>query len=153
MTRALLLLALTAGVATPAAAQQQAPDSATLAAAGRLLTAMRSAETMEQVLTTSLAAQREAPTGLPPVFWDSLQARMRVQLPALVSRLREIYAERFTRQELDELTGIYSTPVGRKLARLNGDLTQAGMAAGQQWSAGIAQQLLGEMQEQGLIPR
>lgn len=144
---ALLLLG-----AAPLAAQT-APDPAALPVARSLLIAMRTAEAMDTSLSQMIASQRQAPTGMPPVFWDSLQVRFRRAMPQLLDEVATIYLRHYTKGEMEQLLVWYDTPLGRKVAAQTATITRESMVAGQTWGAAIGQQLVGEMQEKGLLQR
>ncbi len=69
-------------------------------------------------------------------------AEMTKELQSFANLLAAIYARNFSEQELKDLTGFMRTTTGQKFVGKQGELAQAGMAAGQQWG----QQLMARMQ-------
>lgn len=81
---------------------------------------------------------------VPDSFWQEFRAE--VDLNEFTELLVPIYAERFTHQEIRDMIAFYQTPTGRKLASISPELTQAGMLAGQQWGAQLAQRVMQRLQ-------
>ena len=61
--------------------------------------------------------------------------------PALMSKVAELYADRFTAAELRELKQFYETPLGAKLIAQMPGITQQSMLAGRQWGQEIAREV------------
>lgn len=144
----LLTLALLFQVAlVPAAAAQDAPlDSNTVRAARDLMTAMRAGEAA--LTGMNLAMERErtrVPAQLPPLFFDRAKAAFERDLPVLVEQMALIYARHFTRDELNQLTAFYRTPVGVRIAAESGVVGAEASEMAQRWGAALGMKVMQEM--------
>lgn len=78
----------------------------------------------------------------------------RKRLPEMAEVIAQVYANRFTAQELGQLNAFYDTPVGQKLIQQMGGITQDSMAAGAAWGQSVAQdvlqRLIPELEKRGL---
>ncbi len=108
-------------------------DSARMARAMELLDAMHYDSVLHQSIGIMLDAQLEANPLLKDYrdvleqFFDRYMSMEHVGPPTAA-----LYAARFSEQELRELIGFYSTPLGQKVVDLTPELTQAGVRIGQE---------------------
>ena len=160
--RATLALALC--FSAPAWAQQTAPiDPERLAAAKELLevtgaakgfaiglTAMR--EPLEQMaLQANPGKERE----ISKVF-DLAFERMRERTKEVLDLVLPLYAERFSVDELKEVTAFYQSPTGAKFIAAQPQIVQQSMTIGQTWGRRIGEEvqsdLNAELESRGLNP-
>jgi len=92
-------------------------------AALELLVAMDVENTLEQSIETAMEAQIAGNSDLAP-FHDVMEQFLRKYMSweSVKDELADLYAERFTEDELHQLTKFYRTDVGKKMARLTSDL-------------------------------
>ena len=57
---------------------------------------------------------------------------LQIAKPEFDKYMFEVYKKHYTQDELNELIAFYSTPIGKKSAKLQGKLTQEGAIAGEQ---------------------
>ncbi|MBO6605414.1 DUF2059 domain-containing protein [Psychroserpens sp.] len=60
-------------------------------------------------------------------------------LDDLYSELAKVYMKEFTEAEINELIGFYNSEIGQKLASKQTEITQSGMAIGQNWGMSLSQ--------------
>ena len=151
MTRRLLALAALLLAAAPLGAQgSPTPDAATLTAARNLIAAMKGGDAVLIGMEKAMEEQKaNAPPQLPPLFFDRVGAAFRAELPTFMEEMAKVYAVHFSRQELDQLTAFYRTPIGVRLAAESGPLGAELATAGQRWGAALAMRVMGEMIEKG----
>ncbi|TBW40903.1 DUF2059 domain-containing protein [Siculibacillus lacustris] len=68
--------------------------------------------------------------------------------PELDRQIQEIWAARFTKPELEEITKFYASPVGQKLTKETNGLVQMTGVAAQVWQQKISQELLAKVREE-----
>lgn len=144
-----MLLALGCILAAPVRADEQTDR---LAAAKELLVVMRTTDTTKQVLP-ALLSQFKTIFGAqnPKIEKDldeltpRLQAKFISRLDELVDQMAALYAKTFTLAELRDLQAFYKSPAGAKLAAMQGQLAQAGMAIGAAWGRKVGEELQGEI--------
>jgi hypothetical protein len=144
-----VLLAAMCGVALSrsAQAQQPRPDSATGAAARKLLAATGATKLMIGNLESMIAAQRQASPQIPAAFWDAFLAHARRDTTKLIDMLVPIYASHLTLNELEELLKFYNSPIGQRLTSVQPAIFKESMAAGESWGEQIAR-LVGDSLQQ-----
>ena len=78
----------------------------------------------------------------------------RKRMPEMGEVIAQVYANRFTADELRQVGAFYDTSVGRKLIDQMPGLTQDSMAAGAAWGQSVAQdvlkQMMPELEKRGL---
>lgn len=136
-------------------------DPAHLAAAKALLETAGSAKLFDSVVPL-LAKQLEATfVQLKPEHAAEIKeafARMPEKFSArkqeLIDQIAKIYAERFTTEELNEVSKFLGTPVGQKFVSQQAVIAQQSMALGNAWGQKIGQEIeqeiRKELQERGI---
>jgi uncharacterized protein len=130
MKKILCALALLCAAAAPALAQ---PSQDRIAAAHDLLEAAGQQAIMEGAMEVMLQAQLESNPELrefEPVLREFFSRYLNWNL--LRDGYARIYAERFTTQELREITAFFRTPTGRKMALETPAMMQEGGRLGEQ---------------------
>lgn len=145
---AYLLLSISAQVAfaeTPAAAP---PDADRLAAARELLDvtgASKQLETMMDVMTSSFAKGANADSSeVGKALSEDFKANMDKLMTYKQDMLNDfahLYAERFTADEMRELTKFYRSGIGAKFLTQMPELMQAGSAIGIKYSQKVVEEL------------
>lgn len=68
--------------------------------------------------------------------------------PELDKTIMEVWARRFTTEELNEIANFYSTPLGKKFAELGPELTALSIGAAKQWGDVIATEMVTQVREE-----
>ncbi len=120
-------------------AQDAKPDEATRAAAKALLDAADTEkvmnESMEQAMEGQMGPLKQL--GISPEGLKKLKAEMLAFVKEVMNyeeiepALIDLYATKFTKAELDEITAFYKTPAGKKSITLAPTLMAEGMALGE----------------------
>ena len=120
--------------------------------ARRLVDALGLDEQLEQTITQSITeAKQELNAGgqanvdLINQVAAALEAEMRASSPALLDELAQIYADRFTDPELDELVEFYESPTGQKYLAVESSLVAAQANAVEQWMKGVSQRAMARL--------
>jgi hypothetical protein len=147
---ALALLAVPASLQGQAAAPAPAPvDSATMRSARVLLTTMRAQDVFIATVEQSLQGAEGAASQLPPNFVAKFIAALRTESPKLIEEMAVIYARNYTRQDIEELTRFYRTPLGQRIVDKQAAITAESGAIGQRMGAALAMRVMGEMIQNG----
>ena len=136
-------------VAPPAAATTPA-DPARTALARRLLEAMSAGQMMLRGIEIGIPAQKAANPGIPEIFWTEFQARAQRDMPKFVERAVPIYANRFSKQELEQLVAFYNSPIGRRLAAESATIGAEMMRAGQMWGVELGADTAKDLAARGI---
>lgn len=145
------------GSSAPAAAPASAPttaapaDSARTALARQLLDAMNAGAAMLQGIELGIPMQKAANPRIPDVFWTEFQARARREMPKFIDRAVPIYANRFSKQELEQLLAFYRSPAGRRLAAEAPTISADMMRAGQMWGVELGADTAKDLAAKGVI--
>jgi hypothetical protein len=151
---------LSAQTSTGAAGEQQSFTSEQLHAAQRAIDASKATEGFDQILPT-LAEQTQ---GLFTRSYPALTAQieevttqvaieMAQRRPQLDRTIQEIWARRFTVEELNEIAAFYTSPIGEKVADLSPSISALSVGASKQWADALSTEMVEEvrrrMQAQG----
>lgn len=75
--------------------------------------------------------------------------------PELNQTIYEVWARRFSEEELKEIATFYNSPVGQKFSNLGGELTALSVGAGKQWSDKVSTEMVSlvrdELKKRGYI--
>ncbi len=75
--------------------------------------------------------------------------------PELNQTIYEVWARRFSEEELKEIAAFYYSPVGQKFSNLGGELTALSVGAGKQWSDKVSTEMVSlvrdELKKRGYI--
>jgi len=140
--------------------EQQTFTSEQLHAAQRAIDASKATEGFDQILPT-LAEQTQ---GLFTRSYPALTAQieevttqvaieMAQRRPQLDRTIQEIWARRFSVEELNEITAFYTSPIGEKVADLSPSISALSVGASKQWADALSTEMVEEvrrrMQAQG----
>jgi hypothetical protein len=145
---------LAAFAALPARADDQ-PSPEARAVARELLDTMRFADQFKAIIPTLMAGLKPGIVqgradvardydAMAPMLIKGFEARM----GELVDAVTMVYARTFTIDEMRGVIAFYRTPTGTKLLEKNPALTQATMAAGQQFGRSVGEDLQKRMIEE-----
>jgi len=149
LSMSLLFVGSLNGVVTSPALSQESFTNEHLASAAAAIKATRSAEGFDEILpvvaddTKTLLMQsnpefaREIDVMVTEVAID-----LAVRRPDLDRTIQEVWARRFTKEELDEITKFYTTPVGAKLAEKSPELGSLAIGAAREWREKIGEEML-----------
>lgn len=153
--------------AAPALAQDAAPAASAdqqesftpeqLRLAQEAILASGSNETFDEILPTvaeqtktvflrtnpALAADIEEAT-------TEVAIRMAQQRPALDRTVQEIWARRFTNEELQAIIDFYRSPAGSKLAKIGPDIVMLSAGAARQWGDRLSSEMITEVRAEML---
>ena len=68
--------------------------------------------------------------------------------PELDHTIMEVWARRFTTEELKEIAAFYQSPVGKKFAKLGPELTALSIGAAKQWGDVISTEMVTRVREE-----
>jgi hypothetical protein len=140
-----LLLLLAVGASAPDAHAQAAPDSARLALAARIMRAAKVTETMVAAITAGIPSQKAAMPNIPAEFWEAFESKARGSVDSLTHLMAPVYAETFSREELQGLLAFYESPLGQRMVAAQPQILARSMEIGRQWGARMGQELITEI--------
>lgn len=136
---------LAAGASAPVAHAQAAPDSVRVALAERIMRAAKVSETMIAAVTTSIPSQKASMPNIPAEFWVAFEARARGSVDSLAHLMAPVYAETFSREELQGLLAFYESPLGQRMVAAQPQILARTSEIGRQWGAKLGQELITEI--------
>ena len=150
----LAVVALVAGLSGPALAEDYAKEH--LAAARAAIEASHVADGLDNILIgvaqqtkNLLARSNPAQSSLIDELTNAAALELAAKRPELDKQIQEIWAARFSKAELDEISKFYTSPVGQKLSKeTEGMVKMIGVAA-QVWQQKIGQEMLAKVREEG----
>jgi hypothetical protein len=125
-------------------------DAAHIALARRLLHAMHVDENLVATLESSIQVQRKMNSQLPPVFYDSVLARMTRGAPEIVDSIAPFYARGIPGPQLETMIQFFESPTGQTLARQQALLSPQLSAIGQRWGVRIASDVAKDLVNSGV---
>jgi hypothetical protein len=153
LTMAAALVALTAAAAPAqqAAAPAHTTDAARIAAAHQVVDAMNVQKVLDASINTMMKVQLEQNPAM--AQFESVMRQFFARYlswAALRDSYAQMYADRFTTDELRQLAAFYQSPLGRKVAETTPDLMQAGSDLGREAVQAhlpeLQQAIMGQMQ-------
>ena len=168
------LMLLLPFMSLPAHAQAPAPAPTAIAAIDpeveaitrRLLKAMRIAETSLTLMKTQMSELvqmlESSPNPIPDRAIDIIVDEMQKVAPQAIDEIVDavvvLYAQRFTKQEMQEIATFYETPVGQKAIRelspLMLEASKIGQTIGQRLGQDAGQRAFARIQAEGIqMPR
>ena len=150
---------LTVGLATGAMAEDIAKDH--LAAAKAAITASKATEGFDEILIGIAAQTKQLLVRRAPAASSQIEEVTNATALELVGRraeldhqIQEVWAGRFTKAELEEITKFYSSPVGQKFAKEMGAISQMITMAAQVWQKKLGEEMItkvrAEMKKRGV---
>ncbi len=84
---------------------------------------------------------------IPEKNQEAFKKEMMASLDDIYVRLAQVYTEKFTEAEIDQILAFYQTPVGKKMRDITPELTKKGMEIGQEWGMQLQPIMMKYMQE------
>ncbi len=147
-------MVLGALLAMPVAAQEEiAADH--MNAAKRAVLASKSADQFDALL--AIMAERVQTTFIqsnPAITQDITEATEKVALnlanrrPELDKVIREIWARRFSIEELNTISEFYESEIGKKLAEKSAEIAALSVGASKQWSDVISVEMINKVRDE-----
>ena len=79
---------------------------------------------------------------------NKIALQMAARRPELDRIIQEIWARRFSEDELNQITAFYSTPVGKKLANDSASIIALSVGAAKQWGDSLATEMVTQVREE-----
>lgn len=138
-----------------AAWAQDAQRQQRVAAAQELMTVAGSAKQFDQFMPLMAANMTKAFVSLAPHAQKEIQEVMGQMLDRfskrkgeLIDQIADLYAEKLTLEEIQELTRFYSSGVGAKFIAMLPELMQQSMLIGQRWGEAIGREIEAEARQE-----
>lgn len=147
LTSAALLLTVAAG-RLPA---QAGGAEAKRALARDLVTLLAVDSAVIRAIEGAVPLQRAANPRIPQVFWDRFLNRARQNLSVLTDSVVQLYADRFSQRDLQDLVTFYRTPLGQRLRAELPALQLATQELGSRWGARIGAEVGQELAGEGIV--
>ncbi len=148
----LAVAALVLGLAAPAYAEDYAADH--LAAAKAAITASHVTDGLDNILIgvaqqtkAMLSRTNPAQSSLIDQLTNTAALELAAQRPELDKQIQEIWAARFTKEELQKIAEFYNSPVGQKLSKETSGMVQMSGIAAQVWQRKIGEEMLAKVRE------
>lgn len=100
-----------------------------------------------QIAQRILRKMKESHPDVPDKFWKEFEDEMNKE--AFIDMIVPIYAEHFTKDDVEKLIEFYQTDVGEKYVEKLPTLTKESMQAGRQWGQKLGQRIVEQLQERG----
>lgn len=146
---------IAAGLATAPASAQEAISDEHLAAARELVTATKTMATFDDILPLLAEQTRtifiQSDPALSSIIGEvvtDVAISMAPQRRDLNKTIYEVWARRFSIEELQMLTEFYKTPAGSKLAELGPSITALTIGAARQWQDKLSTEMVSLVREE-----
>lgn len=149
---AMALVVFSSGIAAgqPLSASSAA-DTAAVALAKRLLEAQHAQQAFLDLMDSVLVQQRKNGSRIPPIFYDSVMARARLEAPQVIDSMAVLWAGRLSVADLQNLVGFYESPLGQRYANAQLSVTPKATAFGQRWGVRLAFDVMKSLVDKGII--
>jgi len=117
----------------------------------RLLKLTGAGELGKQVATQLITQFRQSQPNVPAKFWDEFAKEIKAD--ELVELSVSAYDNHLTHDDIKQLIEFYESPIGQKLVRVQPQIMQESMMAGQQWGQAMGRRLVERMAEEGFSPQ
>ncbi|MER2605345.1 MAG: DUF2059 domain-containing protein [Siculibacillus sp.] len=149
----LAVAALVVGLTSTARAEDYAKDH--LAAAKQAIEVSHVGDGLDNILIavaqqtkTLLARTNPALSSTIDEITNAAALELAAKRPELDKQIQEIWAARFSKAELEEISRFYASPVGQKLSKETGGMVQMSGVAAQVWQQKIGQEMLAKVREE-----
>lgn len=146
-----LVLLLTLGMAV----QAQNDNKAYREAMVKMMEVSKTMDVMKQmsgqIMNLSKQQAVSAGTQVPEEFWTGLESRLNAMYDRIIQEMIPIYQKYLTLEDVRAITKFYETPVGKKLAASNTQISMEAMPIAQKIAMETMQSLMTEMKEKGYI--
>jgi hypothetical protein len=143
------VLALPSAIAAQGARGGSSSDPERLKLARRLVQASGAEDLILKSIELTIPAQRAQNPNIPAEFWDRFATRAQADVGMLVDSLAPVYAQRFSKAELDHLVAFYESPVGRHVAAEQPAIAQESQQLGLRWGARVGAAIAVDMANEG----
>ena len=103
-------------------------------------------EAMQRAMLEATLDMQAKDPNMDPEFLKRFRKEVLGRLDELDAEIATLYFERFSLQELEEITAFYGTPAGRKMAKEGPELVEASAKVGAAWGEQVALEVLEKMQ-------
>jgi hypothetical protein len=105
-----------------------------------------------QIIDQMIAQMKAQPAfqSIPDEFWSKF--RQKVNTQGLTDLLIPIYSKYYTLADVNDLIAWYQTPLGKKVVTSMPGITKESMQAGTEWGQKLAQDVVHEMDAEGIKP-
>jgi hypothetical protein len=148
----LAVAAVVFGLATPAFAEDYAADH--MAAAKAAIAASHVADGLDEILIgvaqqTKALLSRTNPAQSSAIdeLVNAAALSLAAKRPELDRQIQEVWAARFTKDELQKIAEFYNSPVGQKLSKETAGMVQMSGVAAQVWQRKIGEEMLAKVRE------
>ena len=100
-----------------------------------------------QIVNQMISTYKQGHAGVPDKFWDGLVAQSGSN--ELLEMCLPSYERHFTHEEIKELIRFYETPIGAKLVRVQPQVLQECMVAGEIWRQKLADKIAQSLRAKG----
>jgi hypothetical protein len=95
-----------------------------------------------QIANLVLAANPGAEDKVDRAVTDVIRPALKLRIPEYLDLAAGVYADHFTRAELEQLVSFYKSPLGQKLVREQGELIPAITQMSRQWVNRVGNEVL-----------
>jgi len=113
----------------------------------RLMDVTGAGEMGVQVIDQLLPAMKQMVPDAPDQFW--VDVRKEINADELENELIPLYQKHLTEEDVRALNAFYTSPVGRKMIRIQPVIMQESMMMGQRWGQDLARKIIAKYQAGG----
>ncbi|PYX99019.1 MAG: DUF2059 domain-containing protein [Acidobacteria bacterium] len=132
---------------SPGANQGDTGQAAKKAEIRHLIELTGAASVSADALRQIIAPLRNGFPQVPEEFWDTFIKEVRSD--ELIDLVIPIYDKYYTRQEIQDLTTFYKSPVGQKTIKVLPKLSAEAIDAGQEWGRIVADRAMRKLRDKG----
>ncbi|MBK8481200.1 MAG: DUF2059 domain-containing protein [Proteobacteria bacterium] len=140
-------LLLVGAAATPTLAKPRAAASGMSAHqrdARKLLELSGAQQMGKQMISQMLGMMRQNATDVPADFWRTIEKKL--DFSALLDELAGLYARHLSHDDIRQLIGFFSSPVGARFVGVQPKVMQDSVAISQKWGQQFMQQVMQELE-------
>lgn len=140
-------LLLVGAAATPTLAKPRAAASRMSAHqrdARKLLELSGAQQMGKQMISQMLGMMRQNATDVPADFWRTIEKKL--DFSALLDELAGLYARHLSHDDITQLIGFFSSPVGARFVAVQPKVMQDSVAISQKWGQQFMQQVMQELE-------
>ncbi len=127
-------------------------DTTGIVWARRLLTAMHAREALLAGLDSGFAEERRSNAQkIPPVFFDSLMARARRDVPQLLDSLALAWSGQLPAADFQQVVQFYESPLGQRYATAESNVTLVSGGLAKRWGMREALEVMRDLMDKGLL--
>ena len=148
----LAVVTLAVGLATPVFAEDYSADH--MAAAKAAIGASHVSDGLDDILIgvaqqtkALLARTNPAQSSVIDELVNAAALELAAKRPDLDKQIQEVWAARFSKEELQKIAEFYNSPVGQKLSKETAGMVQMSGIAAQLWQRKIGEEMLAKVRE------